>query len=348
MSALNITFPDEYSPLLQVRQVVEYPIVTVLVMCIIYGFHILLFGLCVYVLRRGTIRRRNLYMAWTSILFMLATSSVIVETMLVLRSSSVRYLSVKNHDYQGVYEQSIGQERHGLFLYTLTRILYILANIVADSMLIYRCYVVWGSKKRVVIPLATVSVAISVVSTTGTVMSFMGYRDSAIEVNQAMAAKGEIIAGTSLAISAFFNLALTLLAAGRIWWITRTVNRSKTHTARTINKIILKSGMLYPLVMIIHLAVANSDPDPPLDTFPLLVLAAGITPPLIIVLTHLAIHVVEDLDATYSRRNNLTSFRMTERSFGLSQGLKEPRALRGQDGTEPEALDGSGTSDRVV
>ncbi|KAJ8088148.1 hypothetical protein PM082_013699 [Marasmius tenuissimus] len=177
-------------------------------------------------------------------------------------------------------------------------------------------------------------------------MFSIGYRDLAIEANRALVDKGETIAAISLVISASFNLALTLLAAGRIWWMTRILNPSKTRTVRTINKIILESGMLYPLVMIAHLAIANA--NLPLDTFPLIALAAGITPPLIIVLTRLSVHVVEDSEATYSRNNNLTSFRLTERSFGLSRGLRGPQNSCARDGTKPEVFDGRDPSDRVV
>ncbi|KAJ8088165.1 hypothetical protein PM082_013716 [Marasmius tenuissimus] len=104
-------------------------------------------------------------------------------------------------------------------------------------------------------------------------MFTIGYMDMNIEVNQVLYAKGQTIAGVGLIVSVAFNLALTLLTAGRIWWIARALKPSKTRTTRTINKIILESGMLYPLVTIFHLGVTNS-PNPPLQTLPLVVLAA--------------------------------------------------------------------------
>ncbi|KAK1217710.1 hypothetical protein PQX77_019630 [Marasmius sp. AFHP31] len=126
----------------------------------------------------------------------------------------------------------------------------------------------------------------------GTAMLIIGYRNMDVEANQVLYTKGQTIVGISLVVSAAFNLALTLLTgewlipsdvmttalipfeAGRIWWITRVLNPSKTRATRIMNKIILESGMLYPLVTILHLGVVNSGPDPPLDTFPLVVLTA--------------------------------------------------------------------------
>ncbi|KAJ8088175.1 hypothetical protein PM082_013726 [Marasmius tenuissimus] len=86
--------------------------------------------------------------------------------------------------------------------------------------------------------------------------------------------------------------------------------------------------------MILHLAVSNFQKSPPFNTFPLVTLAAGIAPTLIIVLTHLSIHVVEDSDATYPRNNFLTSFRLTDRSFGLSRGMEAPCVPCVEDGTK--------------
>ncbi|KAJ8088144.1 hypothetical protein PM082_013695 [Marasmius tenuissimus] len=323
MSTTNFTLPDGVLPLLQVEKVITFPIVTVLVMCIVYGFYVLLFGLCVYVLRRSDILHRELYTICISILFLLSTSVVVMRTTMALHSSSVTYLSVRNNDYQGLREYFIGHDKSKLVLYVLEGISLILANLVADFMLIHRCYVIWQSKKRVALPLVSISCAITEVTTTASaILCFIGYGDMSVEANRALYSRGGTIGGIGFIISASFNLALTLLTAGRIWWLTRTLRPSKTRVARTVNKIILESGMLYPLIMIVHLAVVNS-PIPLLDSFPLVVLAAGIAPTLIIVLTRLAIHVVEDSDATYSR-NPTSSQLFADRSFRLSRGPDEP------------------------
>ncbi|KAJ8088163.1 hypothetical protein PM082_013714 [Marasmius tenuissimus] len=64
--------------------------------------------------------------------------------------------------------------------------------------------------------------------------------------------------------------------------------------------------------MVTHLAIINNTPQPPFDPFPLLVLAAGIAPTLIIVRARLGMSStphVEDIP-TYSQM----SFRVPDRS----------------------------------
>ncbi|KAJ8088147.1 hypothetical protein PM082_013698 [Marasmius tenuissimus] len=237
MSTSNTTFPDEYLPLLGVGQVITVPIVTVMVMYIVYGFYVLLFGLCMYVLRRGRLRHRNLYMSWTSMLFLLSTLSVIVETIYVLHRSSVRYLFVKNHHTQ----LDLDHDMMGAALYISGIVLLILSNVVAESVLIHRCYVIWGFKKRVAFSLALTSCATNVVSATSLILFFVGYKHS----NGKTENLSNTILGSALIASAAFNLGLTLLAAGRIWWIMRNISQSKTKALRTINKIMLNVHSFY-------------------------------------------------------------------------------------------------------
>ncbi|KAL0067129.1 hypothetical protein AAF712_005916, partial [Marasmius tenuissimus] len=73
------------------------------------------------------------------------------------------------------------------------------------------CFVAWGSKKRVVTPLAILSFAITVATTIGTTMFIIGYKKMEIEANQVLYVNGQTIVGISLVASAAFNLALTLL-----------------------------------------------------------------------------------------------------------------------------------------
>ncbi|KAK1231599.1 hypothetical protein PQX77_005277 [Marasmius sp. AFHP31] len=308
MSTSNATLPA-------VEEVITLPIATVLVMCIVYGFYALLFGLCIYVLRRGESHCRNPYITCTSFLFLLSTFTVIVETMRLQHESNAKYLSVKdrltgNHDSR--YDKTTAD------LYTLRSVLLVLSNIVADSLLIHRCYVIWGSKKRIALPLVLVSCAPNVVSTIGLVVMTAGYKDSKAG-RLAKYALGDILATSGLVASVSFNMALTLLT---------------------------ESGMLYPLVMILHFIIVNCS-SMPLDTFPLLILAAGIAPTLVIVLTRLAIHIVEDSDATYSR-NPSSSQLFSERSFRLSQGLSEPQVPRVEFGTKPVARNDNDVSEQGV
>ncbi|KAK7434417.1 hypothetical protein VKT23_020186 [Stygiomarasmius scandens] len=87
------------------------------------------------------------------------------------------------------------------------------------------------------------------------------------------------------------NSVLTLLTAGRIWWIHRQAHVCSSHTTsgdklvQSVCRIILESGILYPLFQIAN-AIGNNNGDPstiPFDFLPLAALMAGITPTLIMV-----------------------------------------------------------------
>ncbi|KAG7095103.1 hypothetical protein E1B28_005890 [Marasmius oreades] len=267
MSTTNSSIQD--SPQLQVRSVIVFPIVTVMVMCVTYGLYIALFALCIYILRQGKIRYQTFYIWSLTALFVMSTSMVAVETVEALLESVVEF----------------------------SVILPILANLSADSILIQRCYIIWGSRNRVLIPLIVVSFATNVITSTGVVMLIMGLADTTIASNEMRVEKGGTIQAVGLIISAAFNLALTLLTAGRIWWIShQSYVTTKNYIVTTMNKIILESGMIYPLVMILHLSITNgfSMDQVPLDTFPLVILAAGIAPTLMIIRMRLGIYTSKD------------------------------------------------------
>ncbi|KAG7092829.1 hypothetical protein E1B28_009144 [Marasmius oreades] len=138
-------------------------------------------------------------------------------------------------------------------------------------------------------------------------MFITGIRGTRMESNVTLVDKGAYILAIGMIISAASNLALTLLAAGRIWWIARGVRSSKTHVLTAVNKIILESGMLYPLTMIVHLSITNAFPDYqiPLDTLNLVVLAAGIAPTLIIVRLRLGVSFSGDGSVTQPPHSSL-------------------------------------------
>ncbi|KAF9259789.1 hypothetical protein L218DRAFT_633526 [Marasmius fiardii PR-910] len=131
-------------------------------------------------------------------------------------------------------------------------------------------------------------------------MIIIGARDTRIASSRVLFEDGQTITAVGLIMSALFHLVFTLLTAGRIWWISRTVQRSKAGWSlnqkhRTVIRIILESGILYPLVMIVHLSITNGFHQVPFDTLPLTVLAAGIAPTLIIVRARLGMSPVNDI-----------------------------------------------------
>ncbi|KAG7095105.1 hypothetical protein E1B28_005890 [Marasmius oreades] len=207
------------------------------VMCVTYGLYIALFALCIYILRQGKIRYQTFYIWSLTALFVMSTSMVAVETVEALLESVVEFRSAKT---------AVLLLLHKLMttLFAFSVILPILANLSADSILIQRCYIIWGSRNRVLIPLIVVSFATNVITSTGVVMLIMGLADTTIASNEMRVEKGGTIQAVGLIISAAFNLALTLLTAGRIWWIShQSYVTTKNYIVTTMNKIMSVSNL---------------------------------------------------------------------------------------------------------
>ncbi|KAJ6535137.1 hypothetical protein B0H19DRAFT_438876 [Mycena capillaripes] len=118
-------------------------------------------------------------------------------------------------------------------------------NFVTDSFFLYRCYLIWGSKKRIVILPALFMLSTIVV---GILESTPGSSITDIRI--------------PYSLGAATNLLLTVFTAGRILWIRREarhVGLDNMFRSRynTVLKIILESGALY-CVTAIFLIIAFS------------------------------------------------------------------------------------------
>ncbi|KAF9259792.1 hypothetical protein L218DRAFT_933312 [Marasmius fiardii PR-910] len=311
--------PSQYLPLFDVENVVIFPNVTLSIMYFVYGLYTLLFGLCIYVLRRGpAFHLQNFYMSVTAILFVVSTCMVAAETTQMIQETVVLFNSTKTRDFLPFLKFA----KHNTLktvIYAFDFLLPVIANAAADFILIHRCYIVWRYSKRVLVPLVLASFAVNAVSTTGTIMVTIGVRDTSIVSNKGLVEKGQTVLSVGVIMSAPFHLIFTLLTAGRIWWITRPVQRSKAGWSlnqkyRTVIRIILESGILYPLAVIIDLSMNGfSQYQVPFDSFPLIVLAAGAAPTVIIVRARLGMSPVDDIPSC-----SVTSFHIPDSTMSQS------------------------------
>ncbi|KAG7087041.1 hypothetical protein E1B28_013020 [Marasmius oreades] len=164
--------------------------------------------------------------------------------------------------------------------------LLISANILADILLIHRCYLVWGSSKPLLIILGFLAAA---TNTLGLITVIMLLSSSGSRKIYEMAA--DIKLGYNGA-AAGVNLLITLLTAARIWWTTREARTLMgghiTRFYRRIVTIILESGITYPLFLAANVALFSNQETIVLvvDLQPTAVLIAGIAPALSIVQAH--------------------------------------------------------------
>ncbi|KAJ7278820.1 hypothetical protein C8J57DRAFT_1304612 [Mycena rebaudengoi] len=199
---------------------------------VLYGLYIVLF---IFSLRRLAPRNtpgRRLLVGTTIVMFLLGTcGTFVVAAMAAVSIRMTKAVVLGSVDVPhlirvfGVLE--------------LTDLVRDLINIVvADLLLLYRCYIIWGSKKRIIIVPALCILASAVL----TVVAWLpkAYIDSRTPFI--------MILGT--------NLLLMFLTAGRIWYVGREVQTVLHHSTlqkqyNTAVMMVVESGAIYCLSLVL-------------------------------------------------------------------------------------------------
>ncbi|KAJ3913673.1 hypothetical protein F5877DRAFT_71374, partial [Lentinula edodes] len=177
--------------------------------------------------------------------------------------------------------------------------IYVAANIIADTILLYRCYLVWGSRKYVTPSLAILSLVNTVVAIFGVVLVAKNDQEQVIVQTEHAPAGPAIISLIFPSINLFTNLALTGLIAGIMWWLAHVTQQllgvSKSHdkSIRQIVALMLESSSIYPVALIISMVVNQLLL---VDTQPFLTIIVGIVPTLMLVKIELKIGIEDGSD----------------------------------------------------
>ncbi|KAF5320577.1 hypothetical protein D9758_018763 [Tetrapyrgos nigripes] len=190
--------------------------------------------------------------------------------------------------------------RFNISMQMLAEMGYVFANILADCILIRRCYVVWNSNWKIVILPIFLSIVNNAVGFSAVVMLIDVFLGS-LSLEKAT----QLLNAANKMLEAFFgvnivsNVLLTFLIAGRIWWIMKQLERMDPDAKglddtrrryRTVIALIVESGLLYPVSVIVFeiiLHVVTLSPS----LYPLMTTLAGMAPTLIIVRVHLGVSV---------------------------------------------------------
>ncbi|KAF9259798.1 hypothetical protein L218DRAFT_1003422 [Marasmius fiardii PR-910] len=294
--------------------VILYPVISTLLTYFFFGLYVPIFASAIYLLKQGEFAARGMYMTCMALLFLIATCLVAVETIDLIDDATREFNAVKTQNYLPYIEYL----RHNGGKAAVLSIFYYIpptANIVAETMLIHRCYIIWGKLKRVGIPLLAISLSGSVLGWFGAVIVTLGITRRSmddVDFGEGMLLLGAIVS-TSL------NVIVTTLTAGRIWWVDR---KSRTFRGNLpdqklqyVIRILIESGVIYPAMMIIHLVVVNTSGDdtkpPPIDFYPSVVCAAGIAPSLVIIRGQIA----KTLDKLRSRLSDTGNPRISDIRF---------------------------------
>ncbi|ESK84696.1 hypothetical protein Moror_640 [Moniliophthora roreri MCA 2997] len=302
---------EDFAGFLSARRVIVGPISSLSAMYFVYGFYVLLFGTCIHMMCRRpqaseTAPNNRLYFSLTVALFTFSTLYVASHTVNLIRSTIISFNTVKTGDYREIINfthhdvgKTVSYSLESLLPVFLKYVLHFptvqvllirsLISIAADYMLIHRCYLIWGSKKRVAVPFIVASVLINASGLAGSILVTMGVRDSSIESNFALYVTGQGVRGVTDICNAIVNSIITLLTAGRIWWIHRQVRAHGIHSTDSlldsVTRIILESGIIYPAFTIANMIMANSVTlaQATFNFYPLAIMSAGIAPTLIMV-----------------------------------------------------------------
>ncbi|KAJ7437889.1 hypothetical protein B0H11DRAFT_2106082 [Mycena galericulata] len=274
-----------------------------------YGIYSALFVQSVQVLLKRRRIHYKLHLCGLTALFLLSTIHIIAAytwAFITDTATSAIYelLSLRNPppDLYGPDDPMVVHHLAGLL-----RARYAIANALADAILIWRCYVIWGNSWR--------AIAFPCVVYTVNMGGFIVGALPLLGPSQRTAIA--VCIGTTF----LTNVVASSLAAGRIWWISRrasfVLSRTSRRTYANLTAILVESGCIYPISIIIVLILFVVPSTP---TISVLISIApvyhivGISPTLIIVRVGLGVST-DDVDKTLS-------------SFSRGPNDSEPRHTR--------------------
>ncbi|KAJ8088131.1 hypothetical protein PM082_013682 [Marasmius tenuissimus] len=240
---------------------------------------------------RNLFDNRRFYLFSTLLLFAICTIMVIDVTTILTHEARLEYDFAKTKDWRP-YVHYVRYSRSRNALYAVYNVIPPLTNIIAETMLIHRCYLIWGRRKRVAIPLIVFSTISSFIFLGARVATDVGFGNMRYQWGVKLVTYGEAFKFPGLIVSAVVNVLVTLLTAGRIWWVNRqsqaylgVSEKKNTHKLSTVIRIILESGMIYPTVMAVQVIASWQYDDvelrsTPVDLTSVTALSAGIAPTL--------------------------------------------------------------------
>ncbi|KAG7098069.1 hypothetical protein E1B28_000043 [Marasmius oreades] len=165
-----------------------------------------------------------------------------------------------------------------------------MANILADVVLVFRCYALWDSRRSVIIVptiACVLSNGIGIVSMAIAISSGLSLNPGSTLAK--WGSQAVYLEDVYYVVNALINVVLTSMVARKIWlsgahcrhYSTAGQSLKKRYTS--ISSIILQSGLIYPLVLFISVPFTLFPSLVGWDVYPLLIQVAGICPTLMIV-----------------------------------------------------------------
>uniref|UniRef100_A0A0W0FNE4 Uncharacterized protein n=1 Tax=Moniliophthora roreri TaxID=221103 RepID=A0A0W0FNE4_MONRR len=203
---MSNTFPFE--SLYSIQGVLLGLFVSVSLMLFLLGFYVLLFGLVVYFLCvRQTSAKRRLHLWWTTMLFVLSFSSAVLNAAEQINTAVLGFQAATTQDFDALINWVTVNSDANKALEIVPTILYLLANCIADMILVYRCFVLWESMRHIFIVAIVVLFSTNAIGFAGFVMAFL---DFITEIPEALSQKATVMSTGYFIANAINTFLLTL------------------------------------------------------------------------------------------------------------------------------------------
>ncbi|KAK7051730.1 hypothetical protein R3P38DRAFT_3343842 [Favolaschia claudopus] len=207
---------------------------------VLYALYVILFIYSITTLTRRKQAQGGLFLVGTAYtMFLLATIGLII----VLTTT---WLAL--HTVYSLVQGSTARAASSLDMYHALAlgqdIILALNNLVTDLLFLYRCFVIWGARRRVLVVILPIAMILATV-VVGCI-SVLGYYKMGLSIDIRI----------PFIMGAATNILLVSLTAGRIWYIRREARaltgRSLGTRYGTVVAVLMESGMLYSLCVVIY------------------------------------------------------------------------------------------------
>ncbi|KAE9391685.1 hypothetical protein BT96DRAFT_1023951 [Gymnopus androsaceus JB14] len=255
-----------------------------------YGIYTVLVWMYIYLQSQHHRRRHYFYQISLALLYLLITILTVLYTLSIYQKETSNLAFAIAED-EPVLPKPNTHDYVYLNLDMAANAGFMIANILADTILICRCYFIWGSRKSVVVGPVILCASNIALTATSLLSEKSGYllisMSSMFAVGVDRLETATILSLGFLSCSVVTNILLTVLIATRIWWLSRVPYNSDQNFdggGKKFNRlivIIVESGSLYTISLIITILMTIvKNPD---QFLPIVAQIMGIAPTLIIV-----------------------------------------------------------------
>ncbi|KAF7760530.1 hypothetical protein Agabi119p4_11206 [Agaricus bisporus var. burnettii] len=206
----------------------------------LFGLYAALFGTCLHFLLRNSQSLQKVILSAITIMFSLAAADVVWTIALL-------YACILAERPKGSDEDEENPEIPVRIL-QYKFLLYVTSNIVADLLLIYRCYTLWNNRIRIILPPSLI-----LLGTTLCGYLFIGFS----HVEHLKYSHNLLHAYLFLTLA--LNVIVTSLMAGRMWWIARQTRSmlgpSLMKKYKVSIAIFIESGLIYAIYVILDVVL---------------------------------------------------------------------------------------------